>query len=181
MAKKILIGIASVLIVGFGLYFFASRITVTIHVSRTFNAPVERVWALWTNEDSMKKWWGPKHYSAPIIKNDVRVNGFFLFSMKAPNGETHYNSGMYTDISLNKKIVAKMFFSDENGSPIPASQVGVPGQWPEHVEIEVTFSEMDGGTKTRVQVTETGIPLVMSTFAKLGWEQQLDKFDLMLK
>lgn len=31
--------------------------------------------------------------------------------------------------------------------------------------------------KTRVQITERGIPLLISVFASTGWEQQFDKFE----
>ena len=180
MFKKLVIAVLLLGALGYGLFFWASHGTREIHISRTFNAPIERVWSNWTDEDTMKRWWSPKDYTAPLIKNDFRVGGSFLFSMKSPTGQMHYNTGTYTDIALNKKIVSKMSFADETGKAIPASAVGIPGHWPDEIELRVDFTELEGG-KTRVAVTEKGIPLIMSVFAKMGWEQQFDKFEMVVK
>ena len=34
-------------------------------VTRTFDAPVERVWRAWTESEDVKQWWGPLGFSAP--------------------------------------------------------------------------------------------------------------------
>ena len=52
------------------------------------------------------------------------------------------------------------------------------GQWPDAITVTVEFAEMGG--RTRVAITEVGIPLIMKLFAKMGWEQQLDKFQALL-
>lgn len=36
-----------------------------IEVTRTFNAPVEMVWKVWTDPELVKRWWGPKHFISP--------------------------------------------------------------------------------------------------------------------
>ena len=176
MLKRILIGFSVFLFIAAAAYALASRASSTVHVARVFNAPIERVWSNWNDADTMKRWWGAKDYTAPVIKNDFRVGGEFLYSMRSPSGETHYNAGTFTDIALNKRIVAKMFFSDEAGQPLGAEKIGIPGHWPEFVEVQVEFSDLNGQT-TKIEVTEIGIPLIMHTFAKLGWEQQFDKFE----
>ena len=177
MIKKLGFGIVVLLFTGGVVFFTASRVSKTVRVSRVFDAPIDRVWANWTDADAMKRWWSPKGYTAPLIKNDVRVGGTFLFSMKSPAGEVHYNAGVYTDIALNKKILAKMSFADETGKPISASAAGLPGRWPMEIEVLTEFTELDNGQKTRVEITERGIPMIMYVFAKMGWEQQFDKFE----
>ena len=54
--------------------------TVLCRKHRIFTTPAEKVWKLWNDPESMKKWWGPKDYTAPVIKNDLRVGGIFLLS-----------------------------------------------------------------------------------------------------
>lgn len=179
MFKKILVGIAVLAAVVFAAFYLASRTSRVVRVSRTFNAPIERVWSNWTDGDTMKRWWSPKGYTAPVIKSDFRVGGTFLYSMKSPSGEMHYNAGTYTDILVNKKILQKMSFADADGKPVPAAAAGVPGQWPDEIEVLVEFDGDD--QKTKVTVTETGIPLIMYVFAKMGWEQQFDKFNEIVK
>ena len=146
----------------------------TVHVERTFPTPVTRVWKLWNDPESMKKWWGPKDYSAPVIRNDFRVNGTFLLSMQSPKGEVHWNTGTYQEITEHQRIVSTLSFADEHGKAIPGPEVLLPGVWPDAVTVTVEFREADG--KTTVAVTENGIPLIMKLLATLGWQQQFDKF-----
>jgi uncharacterized protein YndB with AHSA1/START domain len=175
MLKKLLTGLFLLAALGTGAYYYASRASSKVRVARVFDAPIDRVWSNWNDADTMKRWWGPKDYSAPVIKNDFRVGGVFLYAMKSPAGDVHYNAGRFTDIALNKTIVSKMYFSDDQGRPVPASAAGIPGHWPDEVELRAEFTDLDG-QKTKVEITETGIPLIMSVFARMGWEQQFDKF-----
>ncbi len=46
-----------------------------IVIIRIFDAPREAVWQAWTNPEQMKQWWGPKNFTAPTIKIDLRVGG----------------------------------------------------------------------------------------------------------
>lgn len=175
MILKIIIGIV-VLLVAFILV--ARKISSTVNVEYTFNAPVAKVWQLWTDEESMKKWWGPNGYTAPVIRNDFRVGGSYLFSMRSPGGEMNWNSGVYKEIVPQQKIVSTMSFSDETGKAIPGARVKLPGDWPDEIVITVTFTETGG--KTAVTITEVGIPLIMKLPAGMGWRQQLDKLEAML-
>lgn len=157
---------------------FAWRIHATARSERTFNARVEEVWKVWNDDDSIKKWWGPKNYTAPIIRNDVRVGGSYLWSMKSPKGEMFWNTGVYKEVVPNKRIVCSMSFSDENGKAIPGSEVRVPGKWPNEITVIAEFSESGG--KTKVTVTEVGVPLIVTVLSKIGWAQQFDKIQALL-
>lgn len=50
-----------------------------ITISRVFDAPREKVWKAWTDPELIKKWWGPKDFTAPRIEIDFRVGGKYLF------------------------------------------------------------------------------------------------------
>lgn len=179
MFFKILAGIAVALILFVTIFvLIARKSSSTVYVERTFHAPVEKIWKVWNDPESMKKWWSPKDYTAPVIKNDFRVTGTFLLSMKSPKGEMFWNTGSYKEIVAHKRIVSTMSFSDENGKVVPGSEVKVPGKWPDEITVTVEFKEADG--KTRVTITEVGIPLIMKMFAKMGWQQQFDKFETLL-
>jgi uncharacterized protein YndB with AHSA1/START domain len=176
--KKAIIGTVAVAAAFVLLFLYASNTTTPVSVNHTFNAPVEKIWKMWNDPETIKQWWSPKDYTAPIVKNDFQVGGTYLFSMKAPDGKTMFNSGKYLEIVPQKKIVSLMAFSDENGNLISASEYGVPGKWAPAVHIAVDFEEVDG--KTQVKVREEGIPLIMYVFAKMGWRQQFEKFDALL-
>jgi uncharacterized protein YndB with AHSA1/START domain len=162
-----------------GLTVFVTRhISSTVTAERTFNAPISNVWAVWTNAESMKKWWSPKDYTAPVIENDFKVGGKFLFSMKSPQGEIFWNAGHYQEIVLQQKIVSVMSFADEHGNLIPGAKVKVPGVWPDEIPIIVEFTDLNG--KTKVTVEEKDVPLIMKPFATMGWKQQFDKLEALL-
>jgi len=150
----------------------------TVSTERTFNAPVADVWRVWNDADSIKKWWGPKGYTAIVVRNDVREGGSFLWAMKSAQGRTSWNTGTYKEVVANKKIVSTMSFSNEDGKAIPGSQVPVPGRWPNELTVIVEFSDSDG--KAKVTVTEVGIPLIVYPLMKIGWAQQFDKIQLLL-
>ncbi len=150
----------------------------TVRTERTFNASVADVWRVWNDADSIKKWWGPKGYTALVVRSDVREGGSFLWAMKSQQGRTFWSTGTYREVVANKKIVSTMSFSNENGKIIPGSQVSVPGRWPNEITVIVEFSESEG--KARVTVTEVGIPLIIYPLSKIGWAQQFDKIQLLL-
>lgn len=175
LAVKIVAGILLTLIL---LVFITGRISSTARTEHTFNAPVAKVWKLWNDPEAMKKWWSPEGFTAPVIKNDPRVGGKFLLSMKSPDGEMYWNAGSYTEVEENKKLVSQMAFSDATGKITPGAEVKMPGRWPDFVIVTVEFRE--DGDKTHVAVTEEGVPLLMKIMAQLGWEQQFVKLEKLL-
>ena len=42
-------------------------------ITRLFDAPRALVWKAWTNPEHLMRWWGPKDYTSPIAKIDLRV------------------------------------------------------------------------------------------------------------
>ena len=176
MRYKISGGMAIVLAV---LVIAAWNCHTTVRAERTFDASVANVWRVWNDSDSIKKWWGPKGYTALVARNDVREGGGFLWAMKSEQGKMFWNVGTYKEVVANQKIVSTISFSDENGKIIPGRQVSVPGRWPDDIAVIVEFSELDG--KARVTVTEVGIPLIACPLMKIGWAQQFDKIQLLLQ
>jgi uncharacterized protein YndB with AHSA1/START domain len=150
----------------------------TVRVERTFNASTVDVWRVWNDADSIKKWWGPKGYTALVVRNDVREGGSYLWGMTSEKGRMSWSTGTYKEVVANRKIVSTMSFSNEDGKRILGSQVPVPGRWPNEITVIVEFGEHEG--KTRVTVTEVGIPLIVYPLSKLGWAQQFDKIQLLL-
>jgi uncharacterized protein YndB with AHSA1/START domain len=160
------------------LTFVALRVNTTGAYERTFNAPPDKLWQIWNDPDLIKKWWGPKDFTAPTIRNDPRVGGTFLWSMKSPNGQMSWTTGVYKEVVPNTRIVSTMSFADAAGRPIPGAKAPVPGHWPD--EILVTTEFTDSGGKTKVTVTEVGIPLLIKILSKIAWHQQFDKVESLL-
>jgi uncharacterized protein YndB with AHSA1/START domain len=156
----------------------ALEVRTTGSYERTFNASQDKVWQVWNDTDSIKKWWGPTGYTAPFVRNDLRVGGSYLWAMKSPKGEMFWNTGVYTEVVPESRIVSTLSFADETGKALPGSKAPVPGRWPDAVTVIVEFSESSG--KTKVTVTEVGLPLMVMILSRVAWNQQFDKIEGLL-
>mgnify|MGYP001235141788 FL=1 len=148
-----------------------------IEVSRIFNAPVEMVWKVWTDPEMVKRWWGPKHFTAPVAEIDFRVGGKSLVSMRAPHefgGQEHYSIWEYVEIIEHISIEFIQRISNENGEPIPPATVGLPEDFPLAVNTLVTFKIIDSN-KTEMRIMEQAEFGSISNFAQLGLEQTMEK------
>jgi len=53
-------------------------------ITREFDASREEVWKAWTDPEIVKRWWGPKAFTTPVSKVDLRVGGTYLNCMRSP-------------------------------------------------------------------------------------------------
>ena len=145
-----------------------------IVITRVFDAPRELVWKAWTDPEHLTRWWGPKEFTSPACKIDLRVGGRYHFCMRSPDGHDFWSTGVYREIVEPERIVCTDSFADEEGNQVPASHYGMPGDWPEEMLITVTFEEHEG--KTRMTLRQTGIPAgEMSEMTEAGWSGSFDK------
>ncbi len=148
----------------------------SITITRTFNAPPERVWKEWTNPDLYTCWWGPKDYSAPYAKIDLRVGGKYLSSMRGPDGKEFWSTGTYKEIVEPNRIVMTDSFADEHGHIVPASYYGMGSDIPLELEVEVTLEDLGG--KTRLILEHCGLPEgEIVELTRQGWNESFDKLD----
>ena len=95
-------------------------------LTRIFDAPRALVWKAWTSPEHVMKWWGPKGFTSPVCRIDLRVGGHFTYSMKSPDGQVGYNGGEFREIIAFKKIVWLWYFSDADGNRVSPAQYGFP-------------------------------------------------------
>lgn len=144
-------------------------------ITRVFDAPRELVWKAWTNCEHLQRWWGPKDFSAPVCKIDLRVGGKYLFCMRSPEGQDFWSTGVYREILKPERLVYTDNFADAQGNVVSASYYGMPGEWPEYGLVTVTLEDQAGG-KTKMTLRHRGIPPdVMSEMASAGWNQSFEK------
>lgn len=146
-----------------------------IAITRTFNAPVESLWKMFSVEEEYKKWWGPKGFTCPTAHIDFRVGGKYLSLMKAPDGKEFWSTGTYKEIIPDVRIVCTDSFSDKEGNIIPASTYGMLGDWPEEMLVNINFEEVGG--KTKLILTHEGLPEEARKDCEDGWNQSLDKIE----
>jgi uncharacterized protein YndB with AHSA1/START domain len=78
----------------------------SISIVRRFEAAPEKVWRAWTDPQSLKQWMAPSDAFAVLLAEaDVRVGGRYRIVMKSPEGEEHDVSGVYREVTPNRKLV----------------------------------------------------------------------------
>lgn len=149
-------------------------------ITRTFNAPREVIWAIWTEPELVRLWWGPEGFTAPVARIDLRVGGRYLYCMRSPDCEDFWSTGVYREIVPMQKIVATDSFSDEMGRVVPAAHYGMSGLWPNELLVTATFEEEQDG-KTKFTLVHSGIPYgEPREQARAGWEESFEKIDRIL-
>ena len=146
----------------------------SITISRIFDAPRDRVWQRWTDPDQYMCWSGPKDYSAPYAKIDLRVGGKYLNSMRGPDGKDIWSTGTYKEIIEPNRLVMTDSFADEHGNIVSASYYGMGSDIPMEMEVELTLEDLDG--KTLMTLEHCGLPegeILEQT--KQGWNESFDK------
>jgi len=96
-----------------------------VTITRMFDAPVDRVWKAWSDAKEMRKWWGPKIFTSPVLKMDFREGGSFLHCMRDPDGRDYWDTGIYREIVPKKRIVVTDSFADKNGKIVHAAHYGM--------------------------------------------------------
>jgi uncharacterized protein YndB with AHSA1/START domain len=149
-------------------------------IERVFNAPLERVWAAWTEPELVQKWWGPKDFTAPSVEIDFRVGGKYLYCMRgkvAPDApeQDFWSTGVYKEIDPMKRIVATDCFADADGNVVSPAVYGMT-DFDEELVLTVDFESIEDG-KTKVTLTHVGAGTgPQADNMVVGWNQSLDKF-----
>lgn len=146
-----------------------------IVITRLFDAPRDLTWRAWTEPELVMQWWGPKNYTSPSCKIDLRVGGTNLYCMRSPEGRDFWSTGVYREIKKPGRIVCTDSFADEKGNVVPATYYGMSPDFPLEMLLTVTFEVQAG--RTKLTLRHAGIPAGdMRDQTRAGWNESLDKF-----
>ena len=143
-------------------------------IERTFDAPTELIWQLWTEPEHFAAWYGPAGLTIPVAEMDVRAGGrrLLCMEMSTPNGTMKmWFTGEYLEVVENRRLVYTDSLSDEDGNVMSPEQMGMPEGHPTTTEVRVELEQTDSGTT--VVLTHLGVPAGSPGAA--GWEMALDK------
>lgn len=146
----------------------------SVVIERSFDAPVELIWQMWTVPAHFKAWYGPDGASIPVAKMDVCVGGKRLvcMEMQTPNGPMQmWFTGEYREVVENKRLVYTESISDENGNMVSPSDMGMPEGHPTTTEIRVDLEDVGG--RTKMVMTHAGV--AADSPGAAGWAMALDK------
>ena len=76
-----------------------------IHIERIFEAPRDRVFAVYTDPALIPEWWGPRGTTTIVDKMDVRSGGDWRFVARDSDGSETAFRGSYREVSAPERIV----------------------------------------------------------------------------
>jgi uncharacterized protein YndB with AHSA1/START domain len=145
-------------------------------ITRLFDAPREQVFKAWTEPERLMRWWGPKGFTSPVCKIDLRPGGIFHNCMRSPDGKEYWGQGVYREVVKPKRIVCTDTFSDEKGNPVSPQEYGMSPDWPDEALLTVTFDEQ--GDRTRFTLHHAPLkPGPERDMCEQGWNETLDKLE----
>jgi uncharacterized protein YndB with AHSA1/START domain len=146
----------------------------TVVIERSFDAPVDLIWRMWTDPEHFKAWYGPDGATIPVAKMNVRAGGSRLVCMEiqTPRGPMRmWFAGEYREVVENKRPVYTEFMADEHGNVASPSDMGMPEEHPMTTEVRVELEDLRG--RTMMVMTHIGLP--GDSPGAAGWAMALDK------
>jgi uncharacterized protein YndB with AHSA1/START domain len=146
----------------------------TITFERTFDAPVEDVWELWTTKEGVESWWGPEGFRVEVHAIDPRPGGEMRYAMiaSAPEmvaGMKRMGMPLVTESRLTYREIAprrRLAYSHAVDF--------VPGVAAYDVETVVEIQAGADGVRMAVTI-EAMHDAPWTEMAVKGWQSQLDK------
>lgn len=150
-------------------------------ITRTFAAPLDRVWAAWTDPDRLAAWFGPKETKGSVLEFDLRPGGAWRGRMDTADGSAMFSKFVFERIEPPSSLAWVHGFADEAGNRIRAPFAPL---FPLELRTTVTFEPVESGTR----VTVDWVPIDASAeeeafFASMmdsmtgGWTGSFDQLD----
>lgn len=139
-------------------------------IERTFTAPIDLVWRMWTDGDEFARWYGPPGAQIPVAEIDATVGGRrrVCMQMETPDGTVRmWFGGQHLAVEPPSLLVYTEAHTDEHGAAL--------GDGPD-TEVRVQLTATDAGT--RMVMTHVGIPA--GSPGATGWNLAFDKLDAVL-
>jgi uncharacterized protein YndB with AHSA1/START domain len=155
-------------------------------INRTFEAPLEVMYEMWTNPRHFSQWLAPTGFRMEFLKADIRPGGRTFFLMSGTGGVKMYGRAEYLSIEKPDRIVYTQQFCDENEKITRHAMAPI---WPETMLMTVRLTEED---RNRTRVTVTCEPHGATTREELeafvkerggmtqGWTGSFDKLEALL-
>jgi uncharacterized protein YndB with AHSA1/START domain len=160
----------------------------TFVINRSFDAPIETMFKMFTNTKHFSQWLAPTGFNMEFIRADIKPGGSTFYKMSGPGGaNTMYGRAQYIEITKPNRIVYTQQFTDEKEN---VSRHPMAPTWPETMQTTVTLTS-EGPDQTRVtihwELKGDVTPVELETFIKGragmtgGWTGSFDKLEAYLE
>jgi uncharacterized protein YndB with AHSA1/START domain len=106
-----------------------------------FDAPVERVWAVWADPRKLERWWGPPTWPATFVRHEFVPAGAARYYMTGPDGTRSHGWWTITTVEAPYRLEFDDGFAGADGEPIDADRP---------IHAVVTLDEAGGKTRMTV-------------------------------
>lgn len=151
-----------------------------ITFTRVYDAPRELVFRAWTDPVHLAQWWGPKDFTNPVCKLDLRAGGEYRITMRGPDGTDYPMGGRFLEVEPPAKLV--MSASTEGHPDEFKQQLADSRGNADSSELQLVFTILfeDLGGKTRLTVINTFRSTTdLEAASKLGhnegWTESLER------
>jgi uncharacterized protein YndB with AHSA1/START domain len=138
-----------------------------VRLVRTYDAPRDLVWQVWTDPRHVAQWWGPECFTNPRCEWDARPGGAIHIDMQAPDGTVYPMAGDFGEVVAPERLIFVASALDSDGS----RQI--------EAVTTVTLTETAGKTKVELYAAAVGFteaaPAMLAGMEE-GWAQSFVKF-----
>ncbi|OAI55038.1 ATPase [Planctomyces sp. SCGC AG-212-M04] len=145
-----------------------------VHIVRTINAPRGKVFATWTSQQSLERWFAPHGCSIEFRRFKAEAGGDYLSCIRSPEGHECWCTGSYEVFSPPGKLVMTMSNCDQDGNLVRPTDLGMDPDWPGTTCLTVTFEDVGGSTRITLHQT-VDESVAKRTGAYPSWLQMFDR------
>ena len=145
-----------------------------LRIERTFDAPIDLIWAMWTEAEHIANWYGPMGARIPSAEMDETVGGrrTIAMEMDTPGGPTEMHFiGEYVEIDPKTRLVYTELMADAEGNAMTPEQMGMPPGTDMTTSVVIELTDL--GEQTAMVMTHVGVPA--DSPGGQGWGMAVDK------
>jgi uncharacterized protein YndB with AHSA1/START domain len=151
-------------------------------ISRTFDAPIPRIYEMWTDPEHLAQWLPPAGATMQFLRTEPRIGGTSFYAMTAANGMVMHGRVTYLALEKPGRIVYTQQFCDDKEQLIRPPFFS---NWPQTMLTTVELVSEDAD-RTRVTVRwepRDATPADLAEFIKqrgsmtVGWTGSFDKLE----
>jgi len=140
-------------------------------LSRSFDAPRDLMWKVWTRQEHLSQWFSPKGFRIIAAKMDFRPGGIYHYGLETPDGKAMWGKWEFREIVAPERLVLVQSFSDEHGG---LGRHPFAPDWPQFMLSTMTFGAQ--GNRTAFTLTwapykATGVELKTFDAGRSGMQQ----------
>lgn len=138
----------------------------TLTITSEWDAPIERVWQLWSDPRKLERWWGPPTYPATVSDHDLRPGGTVAYCMTGPTGDEHRGCWQVGEVEAPHRLTFVDAFANADGTvndDLPLTSA------------DISLSDLPDGRTRMVMITTFPSPEAMEQVIAMGVEEGMQQ------